>query len=229
MTKINFKPNAAATMAQQLDSKDGKSDGKISASVWNEFVKDKGGKTIKYSITVENAAKSISTYLSRNSQATGKSKDGLIVDWTIQTMESNKTKGKKGANVLDTSWIEEQNKKNALNPKTIEKNADAIAKFVTGKNENFTINPYNGAQVFLKASQKFKNGKLPSSLGTNLYLMSLFPSLVKKANALGIPTYYKEGQKFDDINKKLAACKDLALQISEKEKGLPQNKVILNS
>ena len=56
----NLKAASAGTIAMALDAKDGKSDGKISASIWNEFVADKGGKTIQYSINMDNAIKSIS-------------------------------------------------------------------------------------------------------------------------------------------------------------------------
>lgn len=223
MTKINFKTGSEALiLAHSLDEKDGKTDGKISASVWNKFVQGKGGKTIQYSITVENAAKSISTYLARNSQSTGKSKDELLVNWFTQNSKVDNNK----KNTLDLSFLEEQNKKNALKPEVIEKNANAIADFVTGQKESFSISPYNVAQVFLKASEKFGNGKLPPTLGTSLYLVSLFPALVKKANELGISTYYKENQRFENIDEKLAACRDLAYKITEKENGLPQNTVI---
>jgi hypothetical protein len=64
INKING--TSAGMIAQQLDAADGKKDGKISASVWNSFVKDKGGKQIKNSISVENAMNSITTYAVRN-------------------------------------------------------------------------------------------------------------------------------------------------------------------
>ena len=218
MTKINSQKQQSLSyvLAQNLDAKDGKCDGKISANIWNEFVADKGGKTIKNSITLENANRSISTYLAKNSQSTGKSKDDLGIEWLQQDLSVDKAR----KNNLGTSIIEEQNRKEALKPERIEKDANAIAEFVTGKRESFSVNSYNGAQVFLKTFEKFKDGKFPKTLGTSLYLMNLYPSLIKKANALGISTNYKEGQKFGDVEKKLAACRDLAMRISDKENGI---------
>ena len=36
----------SSNLAQKLDAEDGNKDNKISASVWNNFVKDKGGKDV---------------------------------------------------------------------------------------------------------------------------------------------------------------------------------------
>ncbi|MBO7313002.1 MAG: hypothetical protein J6U48_02100, partial [Alistipes sp.] len=49
----------------ELDIKDGKKDGIIKATAWNEFAKQVGGKTIQYAITKENALKSINKYLNK--------------------------------------------------------------------------------------------------------------------------------------------------------------------
>lgn len=225
MTKVNGNQNMASFLAQNLDAKDGKIDGKISANVWNEFVNDKGGKTIKQFITTADATKSISVYLAKNSQATGKSKEGLVVEW-IQQEDNSPQKIKKMKDMEKTLGFEAQAKKAALTPEQIKKDANYVVEAVTGKSEGIAINYHNAAQVFLKASEKFKDGKFPKSIGTTLYLMHLYPDLIKKAKELGIATYYKEEQKFGDINEKLAACRDLAYQIIEKEKGIPQNKII---
>ncbi len=58
---------AAEEMFKQLDPKDGKTNQKIDASVWNKFVKDVvgEGKEIKTSIDKEHALRSIRTYLAR--------------------------------------------------------------------------------------------------------------------------------------------------------------------
>lgn len=73
MTEINPRINStqAGQIAKQLDKNDGNEDGKISASIWNVFVADKGGNPIRYSITLENAMKSISTYLYKNANKAG--------------------------------------------------------------------------------------------------------------------------------------------------------------
>ncbi len=225
MTKVN--PNMALFLAQTLDAKDGKCDGKISASVWNEFVQRKGGKSIKYSITVENATRSISTYLVRNSQKTGKSKEGLCVEW-MQQQDNTPYASKKMEDIGQVMGLDAQNKKNALKPETIEKDANTIVDFINGKNEQFAINPDNASQVFLKASEQFSCNRMPSKMGTAIYLKSLLPMLIKKAKALGIITKFAETKlnRFSDIQNKITACHDLAYQIVEKEKELPQNKVI---
>ncbi|MCQ2739317.1 MAG: hypothetical protein MJ237_03725 [bacterium] len=58
----------AGSIAKKLDAQDGATDGKISASIWNAFVADKDGKTIKNSISIENAMKSITTYVVRKAE-----------------------------------------------------------------------------------------------------------------------------------------------------------------
>ena len=70
----------AGFIAQKLDAKDGK-DGKISASVWNEFAAQYGGKSIKESISVADAMNSITTYAIRESKKAGKSTNELATEW----------------------------------------------------------------------------------------------------------------------------------------------------
>ena len=53
-----------------LDTADGNVDKKISASVWNEFVKTSGGNTVKDFIDEDSAMKSIMTYLKRSDSST---------------------------------------------------------------------------------------------------------------------------------------------------------------
>ena len=83
-----------ADIANALDKKDGQEDGKINASIWNEFVKDKGGKEIKYSISLENAKKSISTYLNRKA---GEAKQDLAQTWLEGVQTTNNTKKTKAS------------------------------------------------------------------------------------------------------------------------------------
>lgn len=58
---------AAEEMFKLLDPKDGKTNQKIDASIWNKFVKEVvgDGKEIKTSIDKEHALRSIRTYLAR--------------------------------------------------------------------------------------------------------------------------------------------------------------------
>ena len=81
MTEINVN-NYAKLIAQKLDSQDSKAgDNKIEASIWNQFVAGKGGNTIKHSITLDNAIKSISSYLVNNAKALGKSVETVAKEW----------------------------------------------------------------------------------------------------------------------------------------------------
>lgn len=95
MTGINPKINStqAGMIAKELDKRDGTEDGKISNSVWNEFVADKGGKTITQFITLENAMNSITTYLVRNAHKAGQSVKELADSWFNKEVEANKTAG----------------------------------------------------------------------------------------------------------------------------------------
>lgn len=83
MTDINPLLNGtiAGQIAQRLDAKDGSKDGKIEASIWNDFVKDKGGKEVKEFINVVDAMNSITTYAVRNAKNAAKGIDDLAMDW----------------------------------------------------------------------------------------------------------------------------------------------------
>lgn len=227
MTKINQKgidPNYAGFIAAALDAKDGQENGMISASVWNDFVKDKGGKTIKNQISVENAKKSISVYLSKNSKIKGVSQEELMHKWFTQT----DTKYEKGH--LDPNFIEHAQEARDKNPKEIHKKASYITDWLNGKynQENIpTMSKYNCPQVMLEVFKNFKGKKFPATLGTNLFGMQVFDTLVQRAKELGISTYYNKNTKFggnmvDAFNARMAAIRDLTYLIAEKEKGIPQ-------
>lgn len=98
MTEVNklSGTTSASQLAQKLDAADGKQDGKIEASIWNEFVADKGGKQIQNHITVNNAVKSITTYVARESKKLGKAANDLANEWL-----TGKTGG--AAEVKDTA------------------------------------------------------------------------------------------------------------------------------
>lgn len=225
MTKINFKPNAASVLAQNLDAKDGKQDGKISASVWNDFVKDKGGKTIKYSISVENAQKSISTYLSRNSKESGKTKDTLGFEWMMEDFTKGKKKPLKG-NELSSDILKSLG--NPKDPKIIKANADTATKFITGKGEQMPVpTKENAAQILYQVIKNLK-GKVPLTLGTHMFVSQFYPILLKQANDLGIKTNYNKDTDFGNNMKeicqnKLKACIELKNQILAAEKNKQKN------
>lgn len=93
MTEIRQILNSAAIeLANKLDAQDsGGKDGKIEASIWNEFVKDKGGKTIQSSITIENARKSITTYLFNTANQLGKSVADVAKSWGVSGTQADTT------------------------------------------------------------------------------------------------------------------------------------------
>ena len=65
MTTVNHN-NRISTWEKEyvanLDAKDGKKDGKIQASVWNEYAKEFGAPQIQNFIKLENALKTIPKY-----------------------------------------------------------------------------------------------------------------------------------------------------------------------
>ena len=83
MTDVNplLNSTSAGQIAQKLDAADGTKDGKINASIWNEFVEDKGGKKIKESIDVVSAMNSITTYVVREAKKAGKNVEVLAQEW----------------------------------------------------------------------------------------------------------------------------------------------------
>lgn len=79
--KIGKKHSIANEIAKELDRKDGKEDGKIDKTVWNDFVKDKHGKTVDRYITIFNATKSINYYLRIDSGSETQNKNDLGAKW----------------------------------------------------------------------------------------------------------------------------------------------------
>ena len=180
-SKIVTKPSVSEALSKLLDSQDGKKDKKISASVWNDFVKDKGGKTIKNSISIENAKKSISIYLARESKRTGKSKENLAAKWFL---DMGKSQSETLINKIGDE-MEAKLKKERTSPEAIKQDANGIVKFIQGKGEGFPVSSETAAQVFHQVIKNFK-GKVPLTLGTHLYLGKLYPALVKQAKNLGL-------------------------------------------
>lgn len=75
---------AAGVLAQKLDAKDGNPNGKISASIWNDFIADKGGKSVNEFIDVEDAMNSLTTYFVKQTKAQNKDFNTLITEWSDQ-------------------------------------------------------------------------------------------------------------------------------------------------
>ena len=103
MTEINpiLKNTSAYKIAENLDKQDGTADGKISASVWNEFVKDKGGKEVSEFIDVEDAMKSITTYAIRGAKVAKTTANELGEKWFKTAPESGNADAADGADGAD--------------------------------------------------------------------------------------------------------------------------------
>ena len=212
--KKQFNVNPAEVLANNLDWADGKSDKKISASVWNEFVKDKGGKTIENSISEKNAVKSISVYLERESKETGKNKFELMMEWF------NKINKKKSDSTNPKLSVRE---KVVLKKLTVNEQADQIAKYLKGETATI-LRPAadSAAQVFERVIRNAK-GKLPLNLALHFFLMDLYPQLVKQAKKLGIEApakvHHKQNASMEEICKdNLNACVALKNQILAAER-----------
>ena len=106
MTEVNplLNTTAAGKLAQQLDAADGETDGKISESIWNEFVKDKGGKTVDEFVIKE--AKN------KNKNATE-----LAQEWTnAAPAANNSSEGSNGAAKTAASKKKKQTGKTVTKP-----------------------------------------------------------------------------------------------------------------
>ncbi len=233
------KANLAKGISNVLDISDGKKDKKISASVWNEFVKDKGGKTIKYSISLENAMKSISVYLERESKRTGKSKEDLAVKWFMGAVDDKIKMNKPASKELVPlpKELQTATSKNLIPndsivtpiSQQIKNNADSVTKFINGKSEGFVLpNADTAAQVLHQVIKNF-NGKIPLKLSTHLFLIHLYPVLVKQAKALGIDapaevSHSQNASMFEVSKKTLQACVALKNQILAAQKRKAENK-----
>lgn len=227
------KANLAKGISNVLDISDGKKDKKISASVWNEFVKDKGGKKIKYSISLENAMKSISVYLERESKRTGKSKEELALKWFMGA-EDKINKPASNELVPLPKELQSATSKNLIPndsivtpiSQQIKNNADSVTKFINGKSESWILpNSETAAQVLHQVIKNF-NGKVPLKVSTFLYLKTLYPVLVKQAKSLGIeaPSVSHISMSSQGCKEALQACVALKNQILAAQKRKAENK-----
>lgn len=229
------KANLAKSISNVLDISDGKKDKKISASVWNEFVKDKGGKKIKYSISLENAMKSISVYLERESKRTGKSKEDLAVKWFMGAVDDKIKMNKPASNELLLSAKELQDRinnalhKERISPKSIKRRADEATKFINGKLVSFEKPCVETAAQEFHQVIKNLNGKVPLTKTTYMYLNVIYPVLVKQAKALGIDApaevSHRQNASMSEVCKEnLQACVALKNQILAAQKRKAENK-----
>lgn len=134
----NLKSTLAYQIAAKLDAQDGNANGEISASIWNKFVEDKGGKQIKESISLKSAMNSITTYLVRQAKSAGQTVDTLAQDWlgkvnsseTPASGETKKSGGTEQADGTDKSGGTEKtggaDKTGGANKTQAQKDAEAV-------------------------------------------------------------------------------------------------------
>lgn len=225
------KANLAKGISNVLDISDGKKDKKISASVWNEFVKDKGGKKIKYSISLENAMKSISVYLERESKRTGKSKEDLAVKWFMGAEDKmNKPVASELPSAKELQdYVNNGLHKEQISPKSIKRRADEATKFINGKAVSFEKPCVETAAQEFHQVIKNLNGKVPLTKTTYMYLNVIYPALVKQAKALGIDApaevSHRQNASMSEVCKEnLQACVALKNQILAAQKRKAENK-----
>ncbi|MBQ7764208.1 hypothetical protein IJ384_02435 [bacterium] len=84
----NLRETDAGKKAIELDKADGKQDEKISANIWNEFVKDYGGNEIRNEINVIDAMNSITTYMVREETEALNADIAKIKEETLQRWQS---------------------------------------------------------------------------------------------------------------------------------------------
>ena len=134
---INFRHSIAKGIANKLDQTDetGK-DGYIIANVWNDFVSDKNGKQIKTAIGINNAIKSISTYLYREALKTNEEITNIGDKWEAsicnpeEKIDKKVTKDKKTNKKTETLKVDTTNSTKAQRAD----NADNANKAKNSKN-----------------------------------------------------------------------------------------------
>ena len=114
MTEVNplLNKTSAGQIAQKLDAADGTKDGKINASIWNEFAQEHGGKTINESIDVESAMNSITTYAIREAKKADKNINDLAQEWFNQDYTSDSTKSGTVKDTKETNTTNDADKTN---------------------------------------------------------------------------------------------------------------------
>ena len=112
---MNINSRTLATqMANYLDENDSNGkNGYIEASVWNNFVTDKGGNKVRRYITVNNAIKSLTIYLCRQAKEKGILIKNLGQDWINTLNTKNNKKTSCSEKKVDTSYSK-MNREKAL-------------------------------------------------------------------------------------------------------------------
>lgn len=72
---------SSGALAKKLDAADGSEDGWINASIWNQFIQEKGGKTINEKISIVDAMKSITTYAVKAGTQLGSNANAVVDEW----------------------------------------------------------------------------------------------------------------------------------------------------
>ena len=160
---------SAGMIAQELDARDknGK-DNKIEASIWNAFIKDKGGKTVKNFISVTAAMNSITTYVIREAKKLGKNVEQLALEW-LNAPISNSEIDKAMADSNDSQEVKNPKQENPVNEnQNTLKNETVIVKDILAKaglvfeeksDLDNIVNKYNALSKYYKDNNLEKDAR----------------------------------------------------------------------
>lgn len=193
--KTNLRSMARA-IALELDKKDscGK-DGKIEASIWNKFVEDKGGKQIRESITLENAIKSITTYLAKNATKTGEAFGDLADKWFNKETTSPK----------DTTPIDETNPTEGTKP--VKETTSPVKQTPVDEIPPLHETPPSAFKKIKKFGKNYSNYNIISDYRARAKVV-LGNAEQGKKNAKGIIDYLNGNSKYVDSSESYKLNKD---------------------
>ena len=240
MTEINPNINTshAEQIARNLDRKDGKEDGKIQASIWNEYAETTGGNKIKNCITLKNAIASITTYIKRGSEKTANtgnntSQNNVVATGVISDLLSDKhieigepqtpeeefianrplayVRTKQINKPLSQSEIDERKKE-------AKECVDSVEVWAQG-NSRCTKNITKDTAAYFVEEYLARGYNLNAHMHINVMLPNILTTLLDKANELGIKSDYANKNLNQVHFTELAqAIKDLSDQIIYVEK-----------
>ena len=139
MSGVDIKKTLAYQIALKLDKMDeGGKDSKINKSIWDKFAQEYNGKEINESMTLDQATKSITTYLIRKASELGTTAEKLAQEWL-------------GRNNTDESENRSNNRSFEIENNTVEQNPT-----IKGQDADFSkakISPIKVESPFVDADE----------------------------------------------------------------------------
>ena len=119
MSRVDIKKTLAYQIALKLDKMDeGGKDSKINKSIWDKFAQEYNGKEINESMTLDQATKSITTYLIRKASELGTTAEKLAQEWL------GKDSNEQSENIVNNRAFEIENNTVEQNPTIKGQDAD---------------------------------------------------------------------------------------------------------